>query len=397
MKYPVGLSTRAARASIGADPAFGSLMPPIYLSSTFTFAGFNTKREYDYTRAGNPSRDALGDALAELEGGVAATITSSGMAAIVLVCHLLDRDALLLAPHDCYGGTHRLLSTLNRKGHFRVRFAELTDTASLDSAFALRPAMVLVESPSNPLLRITDFAAVAERARDCGALLVADNTFSSPVLQRPLELGADVVVYSTTKYLNGHSDVVGGAVISRERAVADELDWWANCLGITGAPFDSYLALRGLRTLSLRMEKQEQNAAAIAALLSSHLAVRAVHYPGLGTHPGHALAARQQHGFGAMLSFELDGDDVEVEAFLDGLECFSLAESLGGVESLVSHPASMTHAAMDPDARRAAGITGGLLRLSVGIEDIDDLVYDLERGLERALNARLPRQPVSRF
>jgi cystathionine gamma-synthase len=380
-----GLDTRAARASVATDKEHASLMPPVYLSSTFAFSGFDKKRGYDYTRSGNPTRDALGAALAELEGGADAVVTSSGMAAIDLVCHVLGRDDLLLAPHDCYGGTHRLLTALGRKGHFRVQFADLTDATSLRSAFAARPALVLVESPSNPLLRITDFAAVCELARGCGAKIVADNTFLSPVLQRPLELGADLVVYSTTKYLNGHSDVVGGAVVARERAAADELAWWANCLGVTGAPFDSYLTLRGLRTLGLRVRQQERNAAAIAESLTRHPAVRAVHYPGLREHPGHALAARQQAGFGAMLSFELSGGTPAVAAFLEGLECVTLAESLGGVESLISHPATMTHAGMDADARRAAGISDGLLRLSVGIEDIRDLLRDLGRGLERAL------------
>jgi cystathionine gamma-synthase len=385
MNDSFALATRAARASVGTDPAHGSLMPPVYLSSTFAFAGFDKKRDYDYTRSGNPTRDALGAALAELEGGAGTVVTSSGMAAITLVCHLLEKDDLLLAPHDCYGGTHRLLTALDRKGHFRVQFADLTDSASLRASFAARHAMVLVETPSNPLLRITDFAAVSDLAGACGARIVADNTFLSPVLQRPLELGAHLVVYSTTKYLNGHSDVVGGAVIARERALAEELAWWANCLGLTGAPFDSYLTLRGLRTLELRLAQQERNASAIVELLEPHPAVRKVHYPGLATHPGHALAARQQRGFGAMLSFELEGGTPGVEAFLADLQCISLAESLGGVESLISHPATMTHAGMDPGARREAGIGDGLLRLSAGIEDAGDLIRDVGRGLERVL------------
>jgi cystathionine gamma-synthase len=383
-----GLATRAARASVGTDPTHAALMPPLYLSSTFAFAGFDKKRDYDYTRSGNPTRDALGAALADLEGGGYATITSSGMAAIDLVCHLLEPDALLVAPHDCYGGTHRLLTALARKSHFRVQFADLTNAASLRASFTARPQMVLIETPSNPLLRITDIEAVCQRARACSARVVADNTFLTPVLQRPFELGVDIVVHSTTKYLNGHSDIVGGAVISREAAVGEEIGWWANCLGVTGAPFDSYLTLRGLRTLGLRVREQERNAQAIVELLESNASVREVHYPGLERHPGHTIAARQQRGFGSMVSFELDGDTLEVEAFLDGLECFSLAESLGGVESLVSHPATMTHAAMDAAARREAGVGDSLLRLSVGIEDAADLLADLERGLERARGVR---------
>ncbi|HEX6998672.1 MAG TPA: cystathionine gamma-synthase [Gammaproteobacteria bacterium] len=390
MSDSFGLATRAARASVAVDPAHGALMPPLYLSSTFAFAGFDAKRAYDYTRSGNPTRDSLAAALADLEGGAAATITSSGMAAITLLCHLLEPNALLLAPHDCYGGTHRLLSALARKRHFRVAFADFTDATRLAAAFAARPAMVLIETPSNPLLRITDIEAVCRQAHACGAIAVADNTFLSPVLQRPFELGADIVVHSTTKYLNGHSDIVGGAVISRDRAIGNELAWWANCLGVTGAPFDSYLALRGLRTLGLRIREQERNTRAIVELLASHPAVTAVHYPGLVTHPGHEIAARQQRGFGAIVSFELAGGTAAVRAFLDGLTCLSLAESLGGVESLVAHPATMTHAGMDPDARRGAGVGDSLLRLSVGIEDVADLERDLRRGLDRALAAQSP-------
>lgn len=324
-----GMATRAARASVGTDPAYGSLMPPLYLSSTFAFAGFDEKRDYDYTRSGNPTRDALSAAIAELEGGAGAVVTSSGMAAVDLVCHLLGPDDLLLAPHDCYGGTHRLLTALGRKAHFRVQFADLSDTKNLRASFAAGPALVLVETPSNPLLRITDFEAVRGLARACGARIVADNTFLSPLLQRPLELGADLVIYSATKYLNGHSDVVGGAVVAREQPLIDELGWWANCLGVTGAPFDSYMTLRGMRTLGVRLQAQERNAAAIVKRLKAHRAARAVHYPGLREHPGHALAARQQRGFGAMLSFELGGGAPAVAAFLEGLSCISLAESLG--------------------------------------------------------------------
>jgi len=377
-------ATQVVRAAVGADTAHGAVMPPIYLSSTFCFDGFEGKRCYDYTRTANPTRDALGAALAALDGGVRASVTSSGMAAIDLVCHLLGPEDLLIAPYDCYGGTYRLLSALARKRHFRVEFADFNDAAGLRAALALAPALLLLETPSNPLLRITDIEAVCRLAHQCGARVVVDNTFLSPVFQRPLALGADLVVYSTTKYLNGHSDVVGGAVVAGTEELATEIAWWANCLGVTGAPFDSYLTLRGLRTLEVRMRQHEHNARAIVELLSEHPAVHRVHYPGLATHPGHAIAARQQQGYGAMVSFELAGDTRHVRAFLDGLECFSLAESLGGVESLIAHPATMTHAAMDPEARRRAGIGDALLRLSVGIEGIEDLLRDLERALERA-------------
>jgi cystathionine gamma-synthase len=248
--------------------------------------------------------------------------------------------------------------------------------------------------PSNPLLRITDIRHVAQAAHAVGALLVVDNTFLSPALQQPLSLGADVVVHSTTKYINGHSDVVGGAVVARDAAVVEQLKWWANCTGVAGAPFDSYLTLRGLRTLGVRLRQHQGNAARLAERLEAHAAVRKVHYPGLASHPGHVLAARQQQGFGGMLSLELHGDLRQVEAFIEGLQYFSLAESLGGVESLVAHPASMTHASMAPEARRTAGISDSLLRLSVGIEDGDDLLRDLESALGRAAALEAPDHRV---
>ncbi len=251
-----------------------------------------------------------------------------------------------------------------------------------------------VETPSNPLLRITDIRHVAQAAHAVGALVVVDNTFLSPALQQPLPLGADVVVHSTTKYINGHSDVVGGAVVARDAAVAEQLKWWANCIGLTGAPFDSYLTLRGLRTLGVRLRQHQENATRIAEQLDTHAAVRKVYYPGLASHPGHALAARQQQGFGAMLSFELEGDVTQIEAFVDGLQYFSLAESLGGVESLIAHPATMTHASMAPEARRTAGIADSLLRVSVGIEDGDDLLRDLDAALERAVAVKTSKRRV---
>jgi cystathionine gamma-synthase len=300
----------------------------------------------------------------------------------------------VLAAHDCYGGTWRLLDAWAKKGRFTLEFADLTDPAALARGLATKPALVWVETPSNPLLRVTDVRHVTQAAHAVGALVVVDNTFLSPALQQPLALGADVVLHSTTKYINGHSDVVGGAVVARDAAVFDQLKWWANCNGLTGAPFDSYLTLRGLRTLSVRLRQHQENAERIAARLEAHDAVRKVYYPGLASHAGHALAARQQKGFGAMLSFELDGDLQQVEAFVNGLEYFSLAESLGGVESLVAHPASMTHASMAPEARRAAGIADSLLRLSVGIEDGDDLLRDLDGALERA-QAVLSKRRVS--
>jgi cystathionine gamma-synthase len=374
-------ATCAVRAGIGADTQHGAVIAPIHLSSTFTFAGFGEKRGYDYTRSGNPTRDVLAAALAELECGAAGIVTSTGMAAIAVTLQLLRPGDLLVAAHDGYGGTYRLMRALARKHAFNVAFLDLTNPLTRDVIRARRPRMVWIETPSNPLLRITDIAAVADAAHQAGALCVVDNTFLSPALQTPLRHGADLVVHSTTKYLNGHSDVVGGGIVARDLGLAEELGWWANCIGATGSPFDSYLTLRGIRTLHARIRAHEENASAVVGLLQAHPAVRKVHYPGLWHHPGHDIAVRQQRGFGAMVSFELHGGARTVAGFLGELRCFSLAESLGGVESLIAHPATMTHAAMDDAARAAAGVSDELLRLSVGIEAADDLLQDLARAL----------------
>lgn len=381
----LGLSTRAVRAGIDTDPTHGAVVPPLYLSANFNFDGFEGKRRYDYTRSGNPTRDQLGEALASLEGGAGGVVTATGMGAITLVLHaLLEPGDRLLVPHDCYGGSWRLFNALAAKGAFELETCDFTDEAALAASLTSNPTLVWIETPSNPLLRITDLKAVIDAAHRVGALVVADNTFLSPALQRPIEHGADIVVHSTTKYINGHSDVVGGAAIARDPAVLEQLGWWANALGLTGSPFDSYLTLRGLRTLDARLRIQQENCAALAQLLAADPAVAAVHFPGLPGHPGHAVAARQQDGFGAMLSFDLKGGEAAVRSFIDGLNCFTLAESLGGVESLVAHPATMTHAAMSDEARARAGIGPGLIRISVGIEDLDDLAGDVRQGLVRA-------------
>ncbi len=381
--------TRAVRAGLESDTTYGAIVPPIYLSSNFAFAGFGEARAHDYTRSGNPTRDVLTTALAELEGGAGGVVTSTGMAAITcVVSALLRAGDRICVPHDCYGGSWRLFDSLQARGHFQVTYVDFTDPAAVTDALARDghgrgPRVVWLETPSNPLLRITDLAAVSAQAKARGATVVADNTFLSPLLQRPLELGADVVVHSTTKYLNGHSDVVGGAVIAKDPEAAENYAWWANVLGLTGSPFDAYLTTRGLRTLHTRLVAHEDNARAVTETLLRHPAVRAVHYPGLPNHPGHDIAARQQDGFGAMVSFELAGEE-QARAFVTGLRYFSLAESLGGVESLVAHPATMTHASMTRQAQELAGITSGLLRLSVGIEDRRHLVADLLAGLDRA-------------
>ncbi len=395
-RSPARAATSAVRAGIDRDTAFGAVTPPLVLSSNFSFAGFGEKRQYDYTRSGNPTRDLLGEALADLEGGAGAVVTSTGMSAITLLLHaLLKPGQRLVVPHDAYGGSWRLFNALANKGAFELTTIDFTDPRALAETLATQPAVVWIETPSNPLLRVTDLRFVIDAAHAVGALTVVDNTFLSPALQTPIEFGADFVIHSTTKYINGHSDVVGGAVVAKTAEHHQSLTWWANALGITGSPFDSFLTLRGLRTLDARLRVHQENTHALIALLQDHPAVRKLHYPGLLTHPGHALAARQQRGYGAMLSLELEGGEAAVRAFVDGLDYFTLAESLGGVESLIAHPATMTHAAMTPEARQAAGIVDGLLRLSVGIEHADDLVEDIAAALERALAVADARKPLS--
>ncbi len=381
-------ATRAVRAGLESDAQYGAVVPPIYLSSNFSFEGFRQPRAYDYTRSGNPTRDQLAGALADLEGGAGAVITATGLAAVNLVLAALPTGARVLAPFDCYGGTYRMLAALERKGALTVDFVDQGDPEALRAALDRKPALVWIETPSNPLLRIVDIRAVAAAGHAAGAAVAADNTFLSPVWQQPLALGADLVVHSTTKYLNGHSDVVGGAVIASDPERLKDLAWWANAVGVTGAPFDAFMTLRGVRSLHARMRAHAENTAVLVDLLARHGEVERVYHPGLATHPGHELARRQQSGFGAMLSFELRGGETAVRAFLEGLECFTLAESLGGVESLIAHPATMTHAGMDEAARLRAGIGPGLLRVSVGIEDAADLAADLAAALERAARAR---------
>lgn len=377
-------ATAAVRAAIEADKQYGAVVPPLYLSSNFTFAGLGDPRQYDYTRSGNPTRDALADALTSMEGGQGTVVTSSGMAAITLVVQLLQPGDLLIAPHDCYGGSYRLFDSLCKKGQFDVRFVDQNDDQALADVIALNPRLILIETPSNPLLRIIDIEKISKLAKSCNALLAVDNTFLSPALQQPISLGADIVIHSTTKYLNGHSDVVGGAVVAATDELAENLSYWANCLGITGSPFDSYMTLRGLRTLHARLRQHQENALQLATILDGHPAVRRVYYPGLANHSGHDIACKQQQGFGGMLSFELEGGEAAVRAFFERLQHFSLAESLGGVESLVCHPASMTHAPLSEGALAKACISQDLVRLSVGIESGEDLVSDVFAALEAA-------------
>ncbi len=373
--------TVAAANGIATDKAFGAVTPPLYLSSNFAFATFEQGQDYEYSRVANPTRDILADTLAKLEDGAGAVVTSSGMSALHLLLSRVGPGGLVIAPHDCYGGTHRLLAALKERGQIDVEFVDQGDSVALNAAFGKEPQLVLVETPSNPLMRVVDISAIVERARQGKAKVAVDNTFLSPALQQPLRLGADYVVHSTTKYLNGHSDVVGGAVIAADPAEAEALAAWANTTGVTASPFDSYLTLRGVRTLFARVERQQTSALAIARFLEQHPRIAAVHYPGLPSHPTHDIAARQQSGWGAMLSFELKDGLHGVRSFVTTLDVFTLAESLGGVESLIAHPTTMTHAGMGPEARRIAGITDGLLRMSVGLEAEEDLIADLSQSL----------------
>ena len=377
-------TTRSVRAGLESDDVTGAVVPPLHLSSTYAFRGYGEKRTYDYSRSGNPTRDLLGNALADLEGGFGGVITGTGMGAITLVGHLLPQGARIVAPHDCYGGTFRLFTAWNKRNELKVDFVRFADAGALEAALAQKTDLLWIETPSNPLLRITDIAGLVQRVKGRGTLVAVDNTFLSPAWQRPLELGADIVVHSTTKYINGHSDVVGGAAIGKTKELHEQLAWWANALGLTAGAFDSFLTLRGLRTLEARLAVHGPNAQQLAEWLQKQSGVRKVYYPGLPDHPGHDIARRQQSGFGAIVTLELEGGEAAVRRFVDGLQFFSLAESLGGVESLVAHPASMTHAAMAPEARAAAGLVDGLLRLSIGIESLDDLRADLDAGLKRA-------------
>ncbi len=378
------ITTSAVRAGINTDQQHGAVVAPIYLSSTYSLKGFNNKRQFDYSRTGNPTRATFAGAIAELEQGSVGIVTSTGMAAVHLICQLLSTQDTVVIPHDCYGGSFRLFTHLAKRGQFKLIVVDQNDQQALDNALAQKPKLVLLESPSNPLLRLVDIEEVTKMCHAVGALVAVDNTFLSPALQQPLTLGADIVFHSTTKYINGHSDVVGGVVVAKTEELGEQLAWWANCIGITGSAFDSFLALRGLKTLPVRMKQHQENALQVAEFLKNHDAIDAVYFPGFPEHTGHQIAKKQQYGYGAMLSFEIKGDVEAVEKLFENLELFTLAQSLGGVESLISHPSTMTHAGMTIPDQLEAGITQSLIRVSVGIEDIDDILADLAHGLTQS-------------
>ena len=383
MSAPLNRETLITTAGVSADCAHNSVSPPLHLSANYYWNDPCEKPQYDYSRSGNPTRTQLEEALASLEGAAKGVIVSSGMAAIDLVLNLVDPGEIVLAPHDCYGGTHRLLAARAKRGHFDVIHVDQTDPIALRAAFEKKPKLVLIETPSNPLLRVTDVEAVVELAREAGAITIADNTFLSPVLQRPIELGCDVVIHSTTKFINGHSDVVGGAVLAKDKELGEELAWWANCTGVTGAPFDAFMTLRGLRTIYPRIERQQKTTAKVVAALENDPRVENIFFPGLKSHPGHEIAARQQDGFGSMFSIEFS-EEVDVLELLRELNIFTIAESLGGFESLVCVPSAMTHASMTPEARATAGIGDRLVRFSIGLEHDEDLINDIFAALDKA-------------
>ncbi|WP_413478752.1 O-succinylhomoserine (thiol)-lyase [Vibrio hibernica] len=377
-------ATVAVRTGIESDTQYHAVVPPIYLSTNYGFPAFGEVPKYDYTRSGNPNRGLLEQALSELESGSGAVITNCGTSALNLwVSAFLSPDDLIIAPHDCYGGTYRLFNTRALKGDFKVQFVDQSNQAEFDAAIAKKPKLILLETPSNPLVRVVDITKTCQKAKQVGAMVAVDNTFMTPIYQKPLTLGADFVVHSTTKYINGHSDVIGGVIIAKDPEHVDTLSWWGNCIGATGTPFDSYMTLRGLRTLPARMRVHEESAQALLTYLQQQPLVSIIYHPSLPTHPGHEIAKAQQSGFGSMLSFEFNGSMDQLKTFVGKLQLFSLAESLGGVESLICHPASMTHRAMSDEAQAEAGIAQTLLRVSVGLEDSQDLIADLEQAFQQ--------------
>ncbi|MBA7633968.1 Cystathionine beta-lyase [subsurface metagenome] len=366
------------------DPATGALATPIYQTSTFVFQDVGVTRGYDYSRTANPTRKALEDCIAALEGGKAGFAFSSGMAAETTIMHLLKAGDHVISGDDVYGGTYRLFETVMKDFGLEFTFLRMDDSERIEGAIRPNTKMIWIETPSNPLLNIVDIEMVVDIAKRHNLMTVADNTFATPCFLRPIEYGVDLVVHSTTKYLNGHCDVIGGAVVTTSDELTERVQFLLNAMGTGASPFDCWLVLRGIKTLAVRMAQHEENAAAIATYLEKHPKVKRVFYPGLKSHPGHEIAMRQMEGFGGVVSFEIEGGTEAANSFLRGVSIFSLAESLGGVDSLVEHPATMSHASMPEDVRRDVGITDGLIRLSVGLESIDDLIEDLEQALDHA-------------
>ena len=379
------IETRSIHAGQEPDPETGAIMTPIYANSTYEQDAPGRDRGYEYSRTGNPTRTDLEANLASLEGGEFGRAFASGMGSINTVCNLLESGDHVVAGNDVYGGTHRIFTQVYEQYDIDFSFVDMTDLDELQEAFQENTKLLWVETPTNPLLHVVDIEAAAEIAHDHGALCAVDNTFATPYLQRPLELGADIVSHSLTKYLGGHSDVVGGALITDDPDLDERFGFYQNSVGATPGPFDCFLVLRGTKTLPVRMDRHCENASELAAWLDEHPDVSHVYYPGLDSHPGHDIASRQMDDFGGMLSFELDASLEEAADVVSNTEVFTLAESLGGVESLIEQPAPMTHAAIPREERVAAGLTDGLVRVSVGIEHVDDLKADLEQAIEASL------------
>ena len=379
----LAFETRAIHAGQHPDPTTGAVMVPIYATSTYAQESPGVHKGFEYSRSHNPTRFAFERCVADLESGVKGYAFASGLAAIATILDLLEAGDHVIASSDLYGGSFRLFDKVRSKSAgLTFSFVDLADTAAVEAAIGLRTRLIWVETPTNPMLRLADLDALAALAKKRGVWIAADNTFASPWCQRPLEHGFDLVMHSTTKYLNGHSDVVGGIVVAgAEGEVADRMTFLQNAVGAVAGPFDSFLALRGVKTLALRMERHCSNAMAIAERLEKHSAVEKVIYPGLASHPQHDLAKRQMHGFGGMITVILKGDLSAARRMLERTELFTLAESLGGVESLIEHPAIMTHASIPPHVREELGISDALVRLSVGVENVDDLIADLEQAL----------------
>ncbi len=374
--------TRAVHTGVDKDTAYNSCTTPIYPSSTFYWDDLDTNKGFDYTRSGNPTRQALEENIASLEGGIDCKATCTGMSAITAVMHLFQPGDHIIAGNDIYGGTYRLFADVMTSMGLTFSFVSMGDAGNVKNALTPQTKAIWIETPSNPLLNLVEIAAITEIAKRHGCITIADNTFLSPYLQRPFEHGVDIVIHSTTKYLNGHSDVVGGCVITRDEESKERVAYLVNALGLACSPFDAWLVLRGVKTLGPRMEAHQRGAMALARMLEEHPAVERVYYPGLASHPDHELAKRQQHGFGAMLSFDVAGGRPAAEKLFEKVTLFYLAESLGGVESLIEYPDTMSHASMSEAARREAGITEKTIRVSVGIEHPDDLIADMRRGLE---------------
>lgn len=378
-----GFATRAIHAGQEPDPTTGAIMTPLHLSSTYVQSSPGVFKGYEYSRTSNPTRRAYEDCLASLEEGVRGFAFASGCAAMTTTMHLVSAGDHVIAGDDMYGGTYRLFDKVVRKNGVDFSFVDLSQLESLEASVQDNTKIIWVETPTNPMLKLVDIQAVCQFAQARGILVVVDNTFMSPYFQKPLHLGADIVLHSTTKFVGGHSDLVGGAVVVKTEALAEQIQFLTNTLGAIASPFDSFMAMRSLKTLALRMEAHQANATRIADFLVNHEKVESVIYPGLTAHPQHELAKKQMTGFGGMISFTVKGGLEPARTFLESVSVFSLAESLGGVESLIEHPAIMTHASVPAETRAALGITDGFIRLSVGVENIEDLIQDLERALSQ--------------